>query len=215
MAHQFRFACVVAFSFLASVALAQGQTTNLTGQGLSAGLVPGSRQSLTAASAFPGQASSGAYTFASSPKQADGSQPQGNGSQDQSQSANQNQGMAGTQTQNRNGAQNGPGQNQQGQGKQEAPPEKPHYLTYTPKQKSIQEEVKSGKALDVDFKSVPPGAEVTVDGYFLGHTPMTAKIPLGQHLVTITKWGYRSWSQELDVANGKTLSVNPSLHKDW
>lgn len=150
------------------------------------------------------------YVYAPTPKPQDSSQQQGNESQGQGQSGNQNQGMAGGQNQNQNQNQNG-----QGQKKEEAPPEKPSYLTYTVEKKSLEEQAKTGKALSVDFKSVPAGATVTVDGYFVGHTPTTAQIPVGKHLVTITKWGYESWSQDLDVAGGKNLSVNPSLHKDW
>lgn len=134
----------------------------------------------------------------------DGGQQQGNGSQTQSQGGNQNQGMSANQNQTK-----------KGEGKEEAPPEKPQYLTYTPKKKTLQEEAKSGKALVVDFKSIPAGAVVTVDGYFLGKTPMTERIPLGKHLVSITKWGYESWEHELDVRKGKSLNVNPTLHKDW
>ncbi len=118
--------------------------------------------------------------------------------------------MAGSQNQNQN--QN---QKDQGQKKEEAPPEKPSYLTYTVKKKSLEEQAKTGKTLAVDFKSAPAGAAIMVDGYQVGQTPTTVQIPLGKHLVTITKWGYESWSQDLDVASGKNLSLNPSLHKDW
>ncbi|MCL5670868.1 MAG: PEGA domain-containing protein, partial [Acidobacteria bacterium] len=81
--------------------------------------------------------------------------------------------------------------------------------------KSLAEQAKSGKALSVDFKSVPAGASVTVDGYFVGHTPVTKPIPVGKHLVSITKWGYQSWTHELDVSSGKNLNISPTLHKDW
>lgn len=208
MTHQFRLVCIVALSFFASVALVQGQSTSFSGLGFAEGLAPGSYSSLGKVSAFSGQASG--YTYATSPRQEDGGQQQANGNQGQSQGGNQNRGMNGNQNQNQN--QN---QNNQGQGKEEAPPEKPHYLTYTPKKKSLQEQAKSGKALPVDFKSVPAGAEITVDGYFVGRTPTTAQIPVGKHLVSITKWGYRSWEKELDVTGSKQLSVNPTLDKDW
>jgi PEGA domain len=212
MAHRLRLLCVIAVSLLTSFTLAQAQTTSFSRPGFAGGLAFGSNHSMGAVSAFPGQASAGAYTYASSPKQEDGGQQQGNGNQGQSQGGNQNQGM--NRNQNPNQTPN-PNQNKQGEGKEEAPPEKPHYLTYTPKKKSLQEEAKSGKALAVEFKSVPAGAEITVDGFFLGKTPMTTQIPLGKHLVSITKWGYQSWAQEMDVANGNSLSVNPTLHKDW
>lgn len=202
MAHRLQLFFVVAVSLLTSAALAHAQTMRFA-----AGVTPGSGQFLGAPSAFSGQASAGSYTFASSPMQEENGQQQNNGNQSQSPAGNQNPGMNGNPNQNQN-------QNQE-QEKKEAPPEKPQYLTYTHKKKSIQEEAKSGKSSAVDFRSVPAGAEVRVDGYFLGKTPMATQIPLGKHLVSITKWGYRAWEHELNVTSGKSASINPTLHKDW
>lgn len=145
------------------------------------------------------------YTFAADPSP-QGNAPQNGGNQGQG----SNQGMSGNQNQNQN--QN---QGKQGQKKQQEQPQKPEYLTYTVKKKSLEEQAKSGKAAPVDFKSSPSGARVTVDGYFLGHTPMTVKIPYGKHLVSITKWGYQGFEQEIDVTAKKPVSVNPTLGKDW
>lgn len=209
MRHQLRVICIVAVSLLTSVGLVYGQSVIFSGREFTRNMPPSFEQSLGAVSAFSGQANAGAYTFASAPKQQEeSSQPQGSGNQAQSQAGNQNQGT--------NGNQNGnPNQNKQGQGNKATPPEKPHYLTYTPKKKSLQEEAKSGKARPVEFKSVPAGAQVTVDGYFLGKTPMTTQIPFGKHLVSISKWGYQSWEHEVNVTAGSSPSVNPTLHKDW
>ena len=214
MSQRFRRMFVIAASFLALVALTHGQAVGLTGRESADGLALGASRSLAAVSAFPGQASSSGYTFATSPREGDSSQQQNNGNQTQNQNGNQNQGMTGSQSQNQSQNQN---QNSRGQGneKEKAPPPKPQYLTYTVKKRSLEEQAKSGKTLAVDFKSVPVGASITVDGYFVGNTPTTAQIPVGKHLVSITKWGYESWTQELDVANGKNLSVNPKLHSDW
>ena len=210
MSHRLRLVCVIAVSFLASAALVQTQSASAAGRESARDLALISGQSATAASAFPGQASSTTYTFAKSPQPQDNSQQQANSNQGQSQNGNQNQGTSGNQNQNQN-------QNNQGQAKdkEEAPPPKPSYLTYTVKKKSLKEQAKTGKALSVSFKSVPAGASITVDGYFVGNTPTTAQIPLGKHLVSITKWGYETWTKEMDFANGKTLTVNPTLHRNW
>jgi PEGA domain len=212
MSNRLRLVCVIAVSFLTSAALAQGQSSNFSGRGLAGNLALSLEQSRGAVSAFPGQSSSSGYTFASSPKQDSSSQQQSNGNQTQTQNGNQNQSANPGQSQNQSQNPNNQGQSKD---KGEEPPPKPEYLTYSVKKKSLAEQVKSGKALAVDFKSVPAGAVITVDGYFVGKTPTTAQIPLGKHLVSITKWGYESWSQELDVANGKDLSVSPKLHRDW
>ena len=216
MSNRLRLMCVIAVAFLTSAGLALGQSSIFSGSGFAGKLALGFEQSRGAVAAFPGQSSSSGYTFASTPKQDSSSQQQSNGNQTQTQTQTQNgnQNQSANPGQNQNQSQN---PNNQGQAKDkgEEPPPKPEYLTYSVKKKSLAEQVKSGKALAVDFKSVPAGAVITVDGYFVGKTPTTAQIPLGKHLVSITKWGYESWSQELDVANGKDLSVSPKLHRDW
>jgi PEGA domain len=215
MTHRLWVLCVLAVSFLTSATLVHGQSANAM-----SGLAQGSRRHFAYphSAAYQDGGSASRYVYAPTPKAQDSSQQQGNGAQAQGQTGNQNPGTNGAQTQNQNQTQTqnqNQNQNDQGQKKEEAPPEKPHYLTYTVQKKSLEEQAKSGKTLAVDFKSVPGGATITVDGYFVGHTPSSAQIPLGKHLVTITKWGYDTWSQELDVATGKGLSVNPTLHKDW
>lgn len=209
MSHRLWVVCVIAVSSLTVPSLARGQSAN----GVS-DQAPGPRRFpvYRYASAYQDAGSSSRYVYAPTPKANDSSQQQGNGSQAQGQNGNQNPTTNGAQNQNLNQAQSQKGQAPK---KEEAPPEKPQYLTYTVEKKSIEEQAKSGKTLAVDFKSAPAGAVITVDGYFVGHTPATAQIPLGKHLVSITKWGYDTWSQELDVANGKDLSINPKLHKDW
>jgi hypothetical protein len=190
MAHRIRPAAVLAVAFLTFAGLAQGQEKKY---------VP-----------YSGGSSSSTSANATAPAPQGASQQQGYGTQGQGQTGNSGQGMAGPQALNPN--QNG---NKQGQGNEEAPAPKPRYLTYTVKEKSLEEQAKSGKAAPVDFKSVPAGAAVTVDGYYEGNTPITTQIPVGKHLVSITKWGYESWQQELNVSEGKALSLNPTLHKDW
>lgn len=225
MTHRLRLLCILAISFLTSTALALGQSANSLGLSFPGGLPAGSYQSVGTAHAFlghalsafpdssPGTAFANGYVFPAAQSDA---QQNGNGNQSQSQS--QNQGQNGNQSQGMNGNQNqnqNQNQGKQGQGKQEAPPPKPQYLTYTPKQESLEQRAKSGKAESVDFKSSPAGAQVTVDGYFVGRTPTSARIPFGKHLVSITKWGYQSWEQEIDVTAKTPVSVNPTLNKDW
>src|SRR5262249_6577953 len=48
------------------------------------------------------------------------------------------------------------------------------------------------------------GAQISVDGRFTGTVPQQAPIELtsGRHLVTVTKSGYKAFSQELDFTRG-------------
>lgn len=213
MSHRLWTVIVCAVSFLTIATLAQGQSVIDLG-----GLAPGASHHpvYQRSSAYQDEGSSSRYVYAPTPKAQNSSQQQSNEAQAQGQNGNQAQGMNPTpnQTQGMNPTQN-PTQNNQGQAKEDTPPEKPQYLTYSAQKKSLEEQAKTGKTLAVDFKSAPTGATITVDGYFVGRTPATAQIPVGKHLVSVTKWGYDTWSKELDVNTGKDLSVNPKLHKDW
>lgn len=158
-------------------------------------------------SAYFGGDYADSYNYVDGPYAQGGTQQNGTQSQVQTGSQNQtmNQGQGQRQTQS---------QGKKGQAKEQAP-QKPQYLTYTPKKESLQEKAKTGKAAPVEFKSNPSHARVTVDGYFVGHTPTTVQIPLGKHLVSISKWGYDSKEQEIDVTGKKSVSVNSTLSKDW
>ena len=209
MAYRLRLVGTLAVALITSAVFVQGQSA-ASG---SASVLP-QRFSYESSAAYQNGGSAGHYVYAPTPKAQDSGQQQSESSQGQSQSGNQGQGMNNgqnqTQGQNQNQVENG-----QGKKKEEAPPKKPTYLTYSVQKKSLEDQAKSGKTLSVDFKSVPAGASIMVDGYFVGRTPATKQIPVGKHLVSITKWGYQTWAQELDVSSGKNLSVNPSLHKDW
>ena len=211
MSHRLWVVYVCALSFLTLATLAHGQSvTDISGLQPSSSRHPVYRYS----AAYQEGGSASHYVYAPTPKAQDNSQQQNSGTQAQGQNGNQTQSTNGTQNQMQPQPQN-PSPNDQGQKKEEAPPEKPQYLTYSVQKKSLEEQAKNGKTLAVDFKSAPAGAAVTVDGYFVGNTPATAQIPIGKHLVSITKWGYNAWSKELEVDAGKNLKVNPTLHKDW
>jgi len=201
MAHRLQLVCIVAVSVLTSAGLALGQSMGSTGVSFSSGLVRGSYQSLVTVPTFFDGGFANAYAYPGGQSDA---QQNGNGSQSQSQNGNQS--MNGSQSQN---------QGKQGQGKEEAPPPQPQYLTYTPKKQSLEEQAKSGKAEAVDFKSSPAGAEVTVDGYFVGRTPTSAQIPFGKHLISISKWGYELYIQEIDVTGKGSVNIDPKLNEDW
>lgn len=211
MSHRLWVICACALSFLTMATLAHGQSvTDISGLQPSSSRHPLYQYS----AAYQDQGSSSHYVYAPTPKTQDNNQQQNNGAQAQGQNGSQTQSTNGSQNQMQPQTQN-PTPNDQGQKKEEAPPEKPQYLTYSVQKKSLEEQAKTGKTLAVNFKSAPAGASVTVDGYFVGNTPATAQIPVGKHLVSITKWGYDAWSKELEIDNGKDLKVNPTLHKDW
>jgi hypothetical protein len=52
------------------------------------------------------------------------------------------------------------------------------------------------------FKSDPKGAEIIVDGKFLGTTPSTVQLSPSAHLVSLGKAGYQLWQRELTTTPG-------------
>ncbi|MGA9526868.1 MAG: PEGA domain-containing protein [Terriglobales bacterium] len=64
-----------------------------------------------------------------------------------------------------------------------------------------------------NFSSTPAGAEVTVDGRYVGSTPSVLGVTTGKHVVTISMAGYEQWKRELEVTTGSELTVNAVLQK--
>jgi len=49
----------------------------------------------------------------------------------------------------------------------------------------------------------PAGAEISVDGIFVGDTPSELAVAAGVQTITISKHGYKSWEQRLTASSGK------------
>jgi len=65
----------------------------------------------------------------------------------------------------------------------------------------------------VSVKTWPEGADVSVDGAFVGNAPAELKLPPGKHTVGVAAAGYKPWSRELTVLAGSTATLNATLDK--
>ena len=64
----------------------------------------------------------------------------------------------------------------------------------------------------VDIKSSPSGATVYIDSVNKGVTPaIISNIAAGSHILLLKKTGYKDYSVSVNVAAGKTTTVNPVL----
>jgi hypothetical protein len=63
------------------------------------------------------------------------------------------------------------------------------------------------------FSSTPSGAEVTVDGQYVGSTPSALNLSIGNHAVQVSLPGFVLWKRELTVSPGSELTVNAVLEK--
>jgi PEGA domain len=64
-----------------------------------------------------------------------------------------------------------------------------------------------------NFTSTPPGADITVDGKYVGNTPSEIGLSTGKHVVTISMQGFANWKRELWVAPESVLNVTANLQK--
>ena len=55
---------------------------------------------------------------------------------------------------------------------------------------------------EIAFTSSPDGAEIELDGKFMGNTPSTIGVPGGEHTVRISKRGYRSYEKTVRKTGG-------------
>lgn len=50
--------------------------------------------------------------------------------------------------------------------------------------------------------STPPGADIEIDGAFVGNTPSTLTVSAGSHEIVVKKQGYTDWNRKLSVTAG-------------
>ena len=62
------------------------------------------------------------------------------------------------------------------------------------------------------INSAPAGADITVDGSFVGDTPSAINITTGVHEVTVTKTGFKGWHRSLTVTGG-SIHLNAELQR--
>lgn len=62
----------------------------------------------------------------------------------------------------------------------------------------------------LSVESSVPGADIEIDGSFVGNTPSTLSVTPGPHTVVVKKKGYADWSRSMNVA-GNSVRLNADL----
>jgi hypothetical protein len=62
--------------------------------------------------------------------------------------------------------------------------------------------------------SVPDGADIEVDGSFVGNTPSDIDLAAGDHMISIKKVGFKDWSKNVKVSAGSNIHIHPELEKN-
>ena len=68
----------------------------------------------------------------------------------------------------------------------------------------------SASKANLSIASNPPGADIEIDGSFVGSTPSTLQLDPGDHEIAIKKKGFLDWSRKMKVTDG-TVTVNADL----
>jgi hypothetical protein len=65
----------------------------------------------------------------------------------------------------------------------------------------------------LQLESDPPGADIELDGNFVGNTPSDVQVTEGDHTVTVKKTGFKDWERKLKVTQGSNIRLNAELEK--
>jgi PEGA domain len=70
-----------------------------------------------------------------------------------------------------------------------------------------------GGSGSVAIASDPAGAEIYVDGHFVGQTPAMLRLAGGAHRIELRASGRRDWARELEVLKDSELTVHPVMER--
>jgi len=62
----------------------------------------------------------------------------------------------------------------------------------------------------LETASTPPGADIEVDGSFVGSTPSSVSVSAGEHTVKLIKSGYSPWERKIKITAGN-VKISPDL----
>jgi hypothetical protein len=60
--------------------------------------------------------------------------------------------------------------------------------------------------------STPSGADIEIDGEFVGNTPSTVTVAPGSHRIAVKKKGYADWGKTMNITGG-TIHLNAELEQ--
>jgi hypothetical protein len=65
----------------------------------------------------------------------------------------------------------------------------------------------------LQLESNPSGADITVDGSFVGNTPSDVQVPEGEHTIAVKRAGFKEWERKMKVSGGSSVHLNAELEK--
>jgi hypothetical protein len=68
------------------------------------------------------------------------------------------------------------------------------------------------KGAKLSVSSNPAGADIEVNGAFVGNTPSNIQLPSGDHVIALKKSGYKPWERKIKVTSGD-VNLSAELEK--
>ena len=65
----------------------------------------------------------------------------------------------------------------------------------------------------LEVASEPQGADIEIDGSFVGSTPSTLQITAGDHTITLKKNRFKDWEHKVNISAGSNVHLNVELEK--
>lgn len=65
----------------------------------------------------------------------------------------------------------------------------------------------------VNVATNPTGADVSVDGDFVGNSPAALKLAPGKHTIVVKLAGYKDWTREITVQSGSEVQLTATLEQ--
>ena len=72
----------------------------------------------------------------------------------------------------------------------------------------------SATGAKLSISSSPDGADIEADGSFVGNTPSDIQLTEGEHTISVSKSGFKTWQKKLKVSNGSSVHLNATLEKN-
>jgi hypothetical protein len=65
----------------------------------------------------------------------------------------------------------------------------------------------------LQLESDPSGADIEVDGSFVGNTPSDVQVSEGDHTIKVKKAGFKDWQRQMKVSAGSSVHLSAELEK--
>lgn len=65
----------------------------------------------------------------------------------------------------------------------------------------------------LSITAIPDGADIELDGSFVGNAPSDLQVAEGEHTVTVKKAGFKDWDRKIRVSGGSSVRLNAELEK--